>query len=186
VESDDVFNEQDDNQPPEAVRAYAKKYGLVPVFEAKPLKQIKKGAEPAESKRATTIYRKPGYEGVLELPEIERRIGEFLRTVRDSRDISQYDFAVLLGITGQVWGRYERSMSSLDVSRLIVLTELLGLQPTDLLAYVAPHLFGDTPEGAKDRIELIHRICELPDETATNLLGMVKHLESVARGMKNN
>ena len=75
-------------------------------------------------------------------------------------------------------------MSSLDVYRLIVLTELLGLQPTDLLGYVAPHLFGETPEGAKDRIELIHRICELPDETATNLLGMVKHLESVARGMK--
>ncbi len=184
MESDDVSTEQDENQPPEAVRAYAKKYGLVPTFEAKPLKQVKKGETAPESSRATTIYRRPGYDGVLALPEIERRIGEFLRTVRDKRDISQYDFAVLLGITGQVWGRYERSMSSLDVSRLIVLTELLGLKPTDLLGYVAPHLFGETPEGAKDRIELIHRICELPDETATNLLGMVKHLESVARGMK--
>jgi len=52
VESDDVSTEQDENQPPEAVRAYAKKYGLVPTFEAKPLKQVKKGETAPESSRA--------------------------------------------------------------------------------------------------------------------------------------
>lgn len=184
MENHDVSNEQDENLLPESARLFAELRGLVPTVEANiPKQQKKKADNEADGKSAKDVYRRPGFEGIVSLPEIDDRIAKFLLEAREQSNLSQRDFAPLVGLSAQVWGRYERSISSLDVSRLIVISEILGLQPTELLSKVAPHLFGMTEKGSQDRIELFQRIGKLPDEVCSNLLEMVKQIERLQKGL---
>lgn len=184
VENQDVSSEQDEGQLSEKAKLFAELHGLIPTTEANIPKQSKKKSEgDSEGGVAKTVYRRPGHEGVVSIPEIEERISAFLLATREKNGLSQRDFASLISLTAQVWGRYERAYSSLDVSRLIVISEIFGLQPAELLGAVAPHLFGSSEQGAKDRIELFRRIGELPDEVCSNLLEMVKQIERLQKGM---
>lgn len=182
MEDKDVSNQQDDNQLPETARLFAEERGLVPTVEANIPKQKKAEGE-TEGGAPKTIYRMPGFDGITSLPDLEERISEFLHSSREKANLSQRDFAKLLDITAQVWGRYERAKSSLDVSRLIVISEILGLSPTSLLSQTAPHLFGQSQQGAAARIELYERIHALPDELCLNLLEMVKQIERLQKGI---
>lgn len=180
MENQDISDEQDEILLPEKAKIFAELQGLIPTKEANIPKQQKKNVEGGT---AQTVYRRPGFDGVASIPEIEGRISNLLFETREKNGLSQRDFASLLGLTGQVWGRYERAFSSLDVSRLIVISEIFGLQPAEVLSAVAPHLFGSSQKGASDRIELYQRIGALPDEVCSNLLEMVKQIERLQKGM---
>ena len=184
MENQDVSSEQDEGQLSDKAKLFAEQQGLIPTTEANIPKQNKKKAEgDAEGGVAKTVYRRPRREVVVSTPESEKRMSAFLLATREKNGLSQRDFASLISLTAQVWGRYERAYSSLDVSRLIVISEIFGLQPAELLGAVAPHLFGSSEEGARDRIELFQRIGALPDEVCSNLLQMVKQIERLQKGM---
>ena len=48
------------------------------------------------------------------------------------------------GLSTQVFGRYEKAISKLHVTRLVHLSEVLGFHPMELVYAAAPHLFGKT------------------------------------------
>lgn len=110
------------------------------------------------------IYRRPGFQGVTEFEEIDKKIGETLRLAREAHDLIRPELAPLLGITPQVYGRYERGEGKLSVARLIHLSELLAFSPLDVLFAAAPHLWGGSEEEADARRKVMKYIEKLPFE----------------------
>ena len=74
----------------------------------------------------------------------------------------------------QVYGRYERAFSKMHVTRMIHLCEFLGFMPMEMLFSAAPHLWGRTPEEARDTMELAQQVVSLPHGTKRDLLALVK------------
>lgn len=121
------------------------------------------------------IYRRPGLGGeIAELGEMDNRIGMALRGAREKQGLTRPALAPLLGITTQVYGRYERGEAKLHVTRLVQLSELLDFSPLDVVFAAAPHLSGATEEEADIRFRLMKHIEELPLEKAKLLLGVVE------------
>jgi transcriptional regulator with XRE-family HTH domain len=120
------------------------------------------------------IYRRSGFGSPPELGEMDLRIGEELRTFREKKGLARPDLAPLLGLTTQVYGRYERGEAKMHVTRLVHLCELLGFSPLELVYGAAPHLLGNSQEEAEIRGRLLKHIEELPLEKAKLLLGVVE------------
>lgn len=110
------------------------------------------------------ICRSPAYQGITEFGKMDEKIGEALRLAREARDLTRPDFVPLLGLTPQVYGRYERGEAKMHVTRLVHLSELLRFSPLDLLYAAAPHLWGGSEEEANTRHRLMKYIEELPLE----------------------
>lgn len=58
---------------------------------------------------------------------------ERLRAIREDKDISQRDFARLMGTTPQQMSKYELGQQEMTVSRLIKACEILGVSADYLL-----------------------------------------------------
>ncbi|TNM65297.1 helix-turn-helix domain-containing protein [Aliirhizobium smilacinae] len=119
------------------------------------------------------VFRRPGYEGIIALNELEERIGDALRQAREGNELIHADVAKLLGLHPQVYGRYERGESRLTVTRLIQLSELLEFSPLDVILAAAPHKFGSSKETSAQRCELIRTIEALPDDIIKALLSVI-------------
>lgn len=124
------------------------------------------------------LWRKPGFDGVTSLRDMDEAIGEFLATARSREGLTREQVAELLGITGQVYGRYERAQLQLNVTRLVHLSEVLGFEPMEMIHAAAPHLFGDTLEQAKKKIALMRLMSRLKPEVVDSLLLLVGELSS--------
>ena len=101
------------------------------------------------------LWRKPGFEGVVSLDDMDKALSEFLAATRRNAGLTRDQLAELLGISGQVYGRYERADSKLNVTRLVHLSEILGFEPIEMIYAAAPYLFGQTPNQAQNRIALM-------------------------------
>ncbi len=122
------------------------------------------------------LHRRPGFEGIVSFKEMDERLAAFLRKAREDERLTRADFATIVGLSTAVYGRYERAFSRMTVTRMIHLCELLGFQPIDMLFAVAPHLYGRTPEEAKDHLELSHLTRGLPHEAVRNLIGIIARM----------
>lgn len=120
------------------------------------------------------IYRREGFEGITELGEMDKKLGEALRVARDAQSLTRPDLVPLVGLTPQVYGRYERGEAKMHVTRLVHLSELLDFSPLDLIFAAAPHLWGASAEEADIRHRLMKHIEALPFEKARLLLGIVE------------
>jgi transcriptional regulator with XRE-family HTH domain len=127
------------------------------------------------------VYRKPGFDGVTPIDELDARASQFLKSAREKRGLKQGDTSSLLGLSQQVYGRYERNLLKLNLNRVIVLSEVLGFHPTEMLFSVAPHLFGGSQEAAAERAELYVKLANLPDELIHDLLAMITQVEKINR-----
>ena len=123
------------------------------------------------------VYRREGFGGISTFEDLDTKLGEELRKCRQEKDLSRADLATLVGLSEQVYGRYERSSSKMQVSRLIHLSEILGVSPLGLLFATAPHLWGKTSDEADTRFRMMKLLEELPPETMSSI---VKLLETVA------
>ncbi|MFC6487105.1 helix-turn-helix domain-containing protein [Nitratireductor sp. GCM10026969] len=141
--------------------AYKKRMGLV---------------ETADPDIAKPVYRRPSFDGVRTLGEMEQRIADHLRGKRKEKALSREELAELLGLSAQVYGRYERAFSKMHVTRMIHLCEVLGLMPMEMLFDAAPHIWGRTPEEAEDRLALAKLVVGLPHAVTKDLLRIVEHL----------
>ncbi|WP_105385270.1 helix-turn-helix domain-containing protein [Neorhizobium alkalisoli] len=131
----------------------------------------------ADPENEKPVYRRQGFDGISTFEELDTKLGEELRKCRQAKDLSRADLATMVGLSEQVYGRYERSSSKMQVSRLIHLSEILGVSPLGLLFATAPHLWGKTPDEADTRFRMMKLLEELPPETMSSI---VKLLETVA------
>lgn len=131
----------------------------------------------ADPENEKPVYRRQGFDGISTFEELDTKLGEELRKCRQAIDLSRADLATLVGLSEQVYGRYERSSSKMQVSRLIHLSEILGVSPLGLLFAAAPHLWGKTRDEADTRFRMMKLLEELPPETMSSI---VKLLETVA------
>ncbi|MBA8907474.1 helix-turn-helix transcriptional regulator [Aminobacter ciceronei] len=127
------------------------------------------------------VFRRPGFEGIKTLGEIDERIATFIRKAREDKDLTRAELAPLLGLSMQVYGRYERAFSKMHVTRMIHLCEILGFMPMEMLFSAAPHLWGRTPEEARDTMELAQQVVSLPHGTKRDLLALVKKMVDLER-----
>lgn len=126
------------------------------------------------------IFRRPGFNGIDKLGEMDERISVFLRKVRDDTGLTREEVARYLGLSTQVFGRYEKAISKLHVTRLVHLSEVLGFHPMELIYAAAPHLFGKTPEEAADQIALAKLIWTLPHSTVSTLVKLVDEMHAIS------
>lgn len=127
---------------------------------------------------AKPIYRRAGFDGVHSFTEMDAKIAAFLRMKREERGMARHDLAPLLGISSQVYGRYERAFSRLTVSRMVHLCELLGFMPIEMIFEAAPHLWGNSAEDAANNLKMAKLVMELPEETRTALMKMIESLQA--------
>ncbi|WP_117195795.1 helix-turn-helix domain-containing protein [Rhizobium terrae] len=120
------------------------------------------------------IYRRPGYEGVPDFSELDARISDTLRKLRERSGLKHADVALMLGLHPQVYGRYERNETKMNVSRLIHLSELLDFSPIDVVMAAAPYRLGKTREEADRRLALIKIVETLPSDAVDSLLSLVE------------
>jgi transcriptional regulator with XRE-family HTH domain len=140
------------------VRAYIEKHGLV---------------ETTDDEIEKPFYRKPGFDGIRSFAEMEQIFSQLIREKRDNHNLNRAQAAMMVGLHEQIFARYERAFSKLTVTRLIHLAEILEFSPIELIYAAAPHLFGDTKEEARDKMELVLRILDMPASTTHSLLQLI-------------
>jgi transcriptional regulator with XRE-family HTH domain len=139
--------------------------------------RVKRGlVETTEPDFERPLWRKPGFDGVVSLDDMDKALSEFLGTVRRKAGLNREQLAELLGISAQVYGRYERAESKLNVTRLVHLSEILGFAPIDMIYAAAPHLFGKTPKEAENRMKLMRLMSRMRPEAVDSLLTLVGEL----------
>jgi len=143
------------------VQTYIDKHGLV---------------ETTDSEVDKPIWRKPGFDGVRSLLDMEKELSRFLRERRDALNLNREQVGMMIGIHQEIYARHERAGAKLRVTRLLHLAELLGFSPVEAIYAAAPQLFGDSQEEAAVKNKLVKRILDLPAATAQNLLMLVEEL----------
>lgn len=132
-----------------------------------------------------TIHRRPGFREMVALGEMDNRLGEALTKARKKRGLTRPELAPLLGLTTQVYGRYERGEAKMHVTRLVHLSELLDFAPLDLIYAAAPHLWGDSQEEAELRFQLMRHVEQLPLEKAKLLMDLIRSFLELEKGHSN-
>jgi transcriptional regulator with XRE-family HTH domain len=139
--------------------------------------RMKRGlVETTEPDFERPLWRKPGFDGVVSLDDMDKALSEFLAATRRAAGLNREQLAELLGISAQVYGRYERAESKLNVTRLVHLSEILGFPPIEMIYAAAPHLFGKTPAEAGNRIKLMRLMSRMRPEAVDSLLTLVGEL----------
>ncbi|WP_158598537.1 helix-turn-helix domain-containing protein [Notoacmeibacter ruber] len=106
---------------------------------------------------------------------MDAAIGKLIRERRDAIPLTRNELGELLGLSAQVYGRYERGFSKMTATRMVHLAELLDFHPIELLGEIAPHFFGENEEDAEKKLQLCVGIFDLPPETAAAFLHIVDH-----------
>lgn len=94
------------------------------------------------------------------------------------RRIPRSKLAPLLGLSNQVYNRYEIAVSKLTVSRLLHVCEVLDISPLKILYPVAPHLWGQDLPEAETRKAIIEKLDEFDSLTRNTILAFLRHLET--------
>jgi transcriptional regulator with XRE-family HTH domain len=140
------------------IERHIKLLGLVPVL---------------DEESGKTIYRRKTSLPVPSPEELENRISDHLAATREKANITKEEMAELLGLSQQFYGRAERREAHLRVTRLILMIEILGPEMFDVLAEVAPQIFGTDEAEAKARGKLISTVMRLPAKNVHEILTYV-------------
>jgi len=132
--------------------------------------------ETTDSEVEKSIWRRPGFNGVRSLLEMEEELSRFLRERRDALNLNREQVGMMVGLHHEIYARHERAGAKLRVTRLLHLAELLDFSPVEAVYAAAPHLFGDSGEEAEVKMKLIMRMLDLPSSTAQHLLMMIEEL----------
>lgn len=132
--------------------------------------------ETEDSEVDKPIWRKPGFDGVRSLLDMEKELSRFLRERRDALNLNREQVGMMIGIHQEIYARHERADAKLRVTRLLHLAELLEFSPFEAIYAAAPHFLGETQEEAAVKNKLVKRILDLPPATAQNLLMLVEEL----------
>ncbi|WP_210212374.1 helix-turn-helix transcriptional regulator, partial [Mesorhizobium sp. M4B.F.Ca.ET.049.02.1.2] len=100
------------------------------------------------------------------------------RACRERRGLTHENLALMLGLSTQVFRRYEVAFSKMHVTRLIHLCEILGASPIAMIAETAPHLFGKTRLEAETRAQALAALEQLPEAMVALLLPLLQTLQN--------
>lgn len=124
------------------------------------------------------VYRKTSF-GELELSaEIEKKISTSLRNARDRRKMPRSKLAPMLGLSDQVYNRYENAVSRLTVCRLLHICEVLSIPPVEILYPDAPHLWGEDQAEAETRMAIVEKLGNFDGLTLQAILSFLHHLKT--------
>ncbi|MDW5315945.1 helix-turn-helix transcriptional regulator [Rhizobium sp. PL01] len=132
------------------------------------------------------VFRREGLSGTSNFEELDAKLGDELRKCRQAKGLSRADVATLVGLSEQVYGRYERSSSKMQVSRLIHLSEILGVSPIGMLFAAAPHLWGKTQEESEARFRMIKMLDEMPAPTMASIAALLQAISVLQVGAGNS
>jgi transcriptional regulator with XRE-family HTH domain len=138
-------------------------------------------AETTDPDNEKPVFRRQGPDGTPTFEELDARLGEALRQSRQEKGLSRADLATLVGLSEQVYGRYERSSSKMQVSRLIHLSEILGVSPLGMLFAAAPHIWGKTQEESEARFRMMKMLDEMPAETVSSVAALLQAVAGLQR-----
>ncbi|WP_341487110.1 helix-turn-helix domain-containing protein [Pararhizobium sp. A13] len=128
------------------------------------------------------VYRREGFDGISAFAELDNKVGEALRNCRQAKNLSRAELATLVGLSEQVYGRYERNSSKMHVSRLIHLSEVLGVSPLTMLFSAAPHLWGATEKEADTRFRMMKLLEDLPNDTMSSIVTLLETVSVLQNG----
>jgi hypothetical protein len=103
--------------------------------------------ETIDSATGKRIYRRPGFNGVVSLLEMEEACSRFLRQKRDARRLNRKQVGMMVGIHAEIYARHERAGAKLSMARLIHLAELLDFSSIEAIHAMAPQFFGKESGG---------------------------------------
>lgn len=118
-----------------------------------------------DSRLSKPVYRKRRLRHGNDAAEIDVQIGASLRHAREARDLPQKVLASMLGLSHQVYRRYENGVSSLTASRLLHVCEILGTTPNEVLLPVAPYLWRQTNGQGNKRVAIAEKLESLDPDT---------------------
>lgn len=84
------------------------------------------------------------------MPELQT-IGDRARAVRTRLGLNQADVAERVGISNEVYGRFERGLVTPRIATLLKLCAVLKVEPNDLLLPSSPSRDTDMPESTPMR-----------------------------------
>ncbi|NKL21180.1 helix-turn-helix domain-containing protein [Rhizobium leguminosarum] len=122
------------------------------------------------------VYRKPFGGKITLSAELEEQISASLRGARDRRELPRAKLSRLLGLSEQVYVRYEKHVSRLTVGRLIHLCEVLGAAPEEIIAPAAIHLWGETEAKADLLLASIEKLRTFDEETLRDVFSLLGRL----------
>ncbi|MGI0526716.1 helix-turn-helix domain-containing protein [Rhizobium giardinii] len=123
------------------------------------------------------VYRKPFGGKITLSAELEEQISASLRGARDRRELPRAKLSRLLGLSEQVYVRYEKHVSRLTVGRLIHLCEVLGAAPEEIIAPAAIHLWGETETKADLLLASIEKLRTFDEETLRDVFSLLGRLD---------
>ncbi len=127
-----------------------------------------------------------GLTAFLQLDELDRRISEALKRSSRGHRPTMAEVAPFLGLHNQVYGRYERNETPMQVSRLIHLSEVLDFSPIDLIMAAAPYRLGKTQSEADKRRKLIKVVESLPLDAVESLLVLIEAMAKLPPADEGN
>ncbi|WP_095204594.1 helix-turn-helix transcriptional regulator [Mesorhizobium carmichaelinearum] len=140
---------------------------------------VKRGlVETRDAEIDRPILRKPGFAGMPSFGDMEDCLSREMRAKRAERKLTREQLAAMIGLSTQVFGRYEKAISKMHVTRLIHICEVLDASPVDMIFQAAPHLFGKSDEEARTRAEALSAIQSLPKNLLVLLLPLLNELRS--------
>ena len=106
--------------------------------------------------------------------EIDVIIGQKVRSLRKLKGINQNDFAKLIGVTFQQLQKYELATNRISCSRLVVIAEALGVEPTifyeDVSKKSATDIFSD------EEIRMVAKLRKMPKSVSKHFFGLIEEL----------
>lgn len=106
--------------------------------------------------------------------DIDRRIGQHLRQIRQFRGLSQHDLGRAIGVSYQQIQKYEKGRSRIPASRLYALACCLGVAPG---AFFSP--LTETAETARaQQAAILHAFAKLPPATRGRFLRLMQDLQA--------
>ncbi len=123
------------------------------------------------------VYRR-SFGGKITLSaELEEQIRASLRDARDRRELPRSKLSRLLGLSEQVYVRYEEHLFPRTVGRLIHLCEVLDAAPEEIIAPAAIHLWGETETKADLLLASIEMLRTFDEETLRDVFSFLGRLE---------
>ena len=104
--------------------------------------------------------------------EIDQRIGQRIREIRVARGLSQEKVGEAMGLTFQQIQKYEKGTNRLSGSRMVVMCELFGVTPNDIVGVngVSEHTFEQLSVNAVRVAKLYERLDSSQKRAATLML----------------
>ena len=110
--------------------------------------------------------------------DVDRQLGNWLRSRRIDRGLTQAQLAEMMGVTYQQLNKYERGINRLSAGRLLQVTAMLGIDLTDLAAAIETGATATVP-GPKmtSTARQVHeRVARLSTAQQRSVLGMLDAL----------